>query len=60
MSRFINSPCFDLDKGGHNHPTRPSFYVDGCVNKLINYTNTKVPQVQNLQKYKYIYIYIYI
>ena len=45
MSRFINSPCYDLDKGGHNHSTRPTCYVDGCVNKLINYKNIKIPKL---------------
>ena len=48
MSRFINSPCYDLDKGGHNHSTRPTCYVDCCVNKLINYKNTKIPNVYRM------------
>ena len=58
MSRFINSPCYDLDKGGHNHSTRQTFYVDGCVNKLINYKNTTIPNVYRITykiKYRIIY-----
>ena len=32
MRRFINSPLYDLDKGGHNHSTRQTFYVKGTQN----------------------------